>query len=558
MAVLPHSHEVGTLVRPGENLQRLVEAIERATHENPNVTVKSSKRLRDKDTAKMREHDVVITFTAAHHTMNMAIECRDRTRPVGVPDIEAFNDKCKGTGIDRGIVVSSLGFRNTAVTKAARYNIGCLTLTEAVAFDWCIPPGVWVRTLLRTDMRAEADVPETELAGATTCYEDGREFSPDTEQLRQIGQHCLSMVSDRPQISQGITERVFADNAPKFHAIMQDGRRVAINKLYIKATTNDQCYVLDLRKYMDLGVGRLIYDSAIAEVTEGAIQGDIVLLGETGKEPRISFVSRSRPVVTTSISKVIRDDIVGLHLTVSEPMPAGSERNSLDLKVTSIDPEILDPLVESVLINRLGVAHANKGHFQRALIDFHEAIKLNPVYADALRNRGSAYAAMGEHDLAIIDLSEAIRLRPKYAEAYYNRGIARHRKGEYDAAIMDYGRAITLNPAYAEAFNNRGAAYTEQGNLDRAIKDYDRAIKLNPAYAEAFYNRGTAHLLKNRYTRAITDFDQAIKLNPDYTDAFNNRSFARRGKGDVDGADADSATASRLRNIAPGSTRHRE
>jgi len=34
-----------------------------------------------------------------------------------------------------------------------------------------------------------------------------------------------------------------------------------------------------------------------------------------------------------------------------------------------------------------------------------------------------------------VDYTEAIRLDPNYAEPYHNRGNAYHRKGEYDNAI---------------------------------------------------------------------------------------------------------------------------
>jgi predicted helicase len=95
------------MVKPGEDLQRLVRLIERATHHDGNVLVESPKRLPDKDTGRLREHDLVLTFTQRHHKIVVALECRDQSRKVGVPDVEAFHAKCLRTGIDRGIMVSS-------------------------------------------------------------------------------------------------------------------------------------------------------------------------------------------------------------------------------------------------------------------------------------------------------------------------------------------------------------------------------------------------------------------------------------------------------------------
>ena len=123
-------------MNPGEALERLVSVLEKALAVNQNVTVESRKRLRDKITGRLREHDVVITIKQSHHTLTVAIECRDRSRKITVAEIEAFNQKCIDTWISRGIIVSTKGFCNTAITKAAHYGIQCFSLQEAERFNW--------------------------------------------------------------------------------------------------------------------------------------------------------------------------------------------------------------------------------------------------------------------------------------------------------------------------------------------------------------------------------------------------------------------------------------
>jgi hypothetical protein len=100
------------------------------------VTVTSPLRLPDKDTGKLREHDVVITRRTHHGTSLTALECRDHVRKVGVPQVEAFAKKCEKTGIHHGILVSASGFTQTACTKAKALNLTCMTLAEAERFAW--------------------------------------------------------------------------------------------------------------------------------------------------------------------------------------------------------------------------------------------------------------------------------------------------------------------------------------------------------------------------------------------------------------------------------------
>lgn len=120
----------------GKKLERLVATLER-TLAGTNATIESpSRRLLDRDTGRPREHDVLVTWDHGHHQIVTAIECRDRSRPVGVPDVEAFTDKCAATGVNTGVIVSATGFRATARVKAAARSITCMDLEEVERFDW--------------------------------------------------------------------------------------------------------------------------------------------------------------------------------------------------------------------------------------------------------------------------------------------------------------------------------------------------------------------------------------------------------------------------------------
>ena len=120
--------------------------------------------------------------------------------------------------------------------------------------------------------------------------------------------------------------------------------------------------------------------------------------------------------------------------------------------------------------------------------------------------------ALGRYEEAIVDYDEAVRLRPDYAEAHNNRGNVHHALGRYEEAIADYDEAIRLQPDDATAYNNRGKAHANLGWYEEAITDYDEAIRLQPDYATAYYNRGNAHADLGRHEKAITDLETAAEL----------------------------------------------
>ena len=213
---------------------------------------------------------------------------------------------------------------------------------------------------------------------------------------------------------------------------------------------------------------------------------------------------------------------------------------------------LLDPK-DAIAFNNRGLAYRDKREFDRAIADCNEAIRLDPTYAKAVFGRGTAYRRRGDPDRAIIDYNEAIRLDPTYANIFNGRGNAYANKGDYDRAIADYNEAIRLDPKYAVAFYIRGNAYANKREFDRAIVDYNEAIRLDPKYADALKSRGGAYRNKRDYDRAIADFNEAIRLDPKDARVFNGRGFSYMNKGDNDRAIADHSEAIRLDPSLAGS-----
>jgi lipoprotein NlpI len=92
----------------------------------------------------------------------------------------------------------------------------------------------------------------------------------------------------------------------------------------------------------------------------------------------------------------------------------------------------------------------------------------------------------GDNDRAIADFSEAIRVDPKYALAYRNRSNVYRAKGDIDRALADYGKVVDLNPT-ASNYRARGLLYFGQADFTNASGDFLRSINLrDDSYAMLF------------------------------------------------------------------------
>ena len=103
-------------------------------------------------------------------------------------------------------------------------------------------------------------------------------------------------------------------------------------------------------------------------------------------------------------------------------------------------------------------------------------------------NRGVAYASIGNYDRAIIDYTNAITLNSNAAQSYNNRGVAYYKRNDYDRAIVDYTRSIALKPGFAEAYYNRGEAWLHLGEWDKAKLDLTVAMAMGIDIIHSFRN----------------------------------------------------------------------
>lgn len=109
--------------------------VERAIAGQNGVTMETNVFVKDAD-GDLREHDIILTHTQGLRVTKTAIECKDRGRKIGKPDLDAFRSKCADTGIHKGVIVSSSGFAQSALRASRRTAIQCLELSKAKRFPW--------------------------------------------------------------------------------------------------------------------------------------------------------------------------------------------------------------------------------------------------------------------------------------------------------------------------------------------------------------------------------------------------------------------------------------
>ena len=142
---------------------------------------------------------------------------------------------------------------------------------------------------------------------------------------------------------------------------------------------------------------------------------------------------------------------------------------------------------------------------------------LNGDRTRILSSRGTAYSQSAQYDKAILDFSNAIRLSPRYRYAYEWRGYSYMRKNLYNQAILDFSIALGLDPKLsndptgAMVYATRGGAYLATNQLSLARANLQEAVKVGKDVA-----------VTNLARQGILEVDRitSIKANT-FADKFN-------------------------------------
>lgn len=102
-----------------------------------------------------------------------------------------------------------------------------------------------------------------------------------------------------------------------------------------------------------------------------------------------------------------------------------------------------------------------------------------PELTIGYNSRAHYYAVeLGNYDLAIKDYSTAIKIDPTYGEAYKNRALTYELSEKYNLALKDLDLLIFNVPGERSLYKHRGRIYEKKGQPKLAQKNYDKAMSI--------------------------------------------------------------------------------
>jgi tetratricopeptide (TPR) repeat protein len=161
-----------------------------------------------------------------------------------------------------------------------------------------------------------------------------------------------------------------------------------------------------------------------------------------------------------------------------------------------------------------GNAHYSAKRLHEAVVDFDEAIRLNPYFVEAYVSRASALIKQGLAHRAILDCDKAIFLSPGHVLAFTIRTIANSKLGNWNDAIKEASAIIDLSPDSWQAYSLRGKAYVQLNKKAEAINDFSKVIELNSGDAGFYLERANLYLEAKELEKALSDVQSYLSIKP--------------------------------------------
>jgi len=222
--------------------QEMVALLTTVMREDDSMTVTPSAMLPDIVTGTLREVDICVETQVVGNKVVVGIECRDHKRPQTVAWVEETHTKHEALQVNFTILVSSSGFSEEAVLKAAHYGMRTVTPGEVTpGFVGTVVNNLDKITTKRAHFRVQAVKLKVRLGDGHEAWLDPFVDTPLTTQdgidVADVAEVVKGMLTDNPKQREHLQT---ATDDDKFMIILTNGPTAKDGTpLYVSVGTKD-------------------------------------------------------------------------------------------------------------------------------------------------------------------------------------------------------------------------------------------------------------------------------------------------------------------------------
>lgn len=166
-----------------------------------------------------------------------------------------------------------------------------------------------------------------------------------------------------------------------------------------------------------------------------------------------------------------------------------------------------------------GDRYFDKGEFPEAVVEFSNALQIDPNLAAAHFKLGESYLKMQRFPDAYRELQRAAELDPSNSKASLNLGLMLISGRSYDQVEPIATKMLESNPNSTDAHLLLSELHRVQGKFDLAFQQIRQAIALDPKQPQLYVQLGTVQRATDNAKEAELSFKKALEINPKFIPA---------------------------------------
>ena len=181
-----------------------------------------------------------------------------------------------------------------------------------------------------------------------------------------------------------------------------------------------------------------------------------------------------------------------------------------------------DPAVAKARYYESGQKYLEEQKYQEAAIEFRNALKFDPRFAEAHFRLGLTQLKLRQWAEAYRSFNTVVELQPSLIPARIHLAELLLRMKKTTEARLELGELLADHPENPAGQALLAQTYLVENDYPQAIKEFGKAMELDPQNAFLWSARGLAEMGVNQFALAEKDFWKAIELDPSSSEGHRN------------------------------------
>ena len=173
-----------------------------------------------------------------------------------------------------------------------------------------------------------------------------------------------------------------------------------------------------------------------------------------------------------------------------------------------------DPNVMKQKYFQSGTQYFEKGKYREAAIQYQNAIKLDPRYAEAHYQLAQCFLKMELRNGAFTELSRTVDLNPQNSKAHIDLGNLLIAARQFEKAEEQARLVLLREPDNVDAHTLLARVYAVQNNMQASINEMKTALQLAPGWSGTYLTLAAIEVNAKQIAEAEENFKKAVQLDP--------------------------------------------